>query len=131
MRRFEDSYAAEDRGHATECWTWTGPMHPDGYGCHGRRQAHRWAFLQSFEPTPGLVLDHLCGNRDCVNVAHLEEVTHLENVRRGRGSKLSVEKAREIRESGERVEVLAARFGVTPSTIKKVRRGLTWSEVAA
>lgn len=32
---------------------------------------------------PGLVIDHLCRNRMCVNPDHLEPVTIRENVRRG------------------------------------------------
>jgi HNH endonuclease len=35
-------------------------------------------------PVPeGLELDHLCRNRACVNPAHLEPVSHRENVLRG------------------------------------------------
>lgn len=35
-------------------------------------------------PVPdGLELDHLCRVHNCVNPAHLEAVTHAENVRRG------------------------------------------------
>lgn len=131
MRRFDDSYVIEDRGHSTACWIWTGPMHPDGYGSHGGRQAHRWAFLQVREATAGLVLDHLCGQRECVNVAHLEEVTQGENVRRGRGAKLDMDKAREIRGSSASSIELAAVYGVHPRTIDWVRSGRTWREAAA
>ena len=35
--------------------------------------------------TPGLVLDHLCRNRRCINPDHLEEVTVKENNLRGNG----------------------------------------------
>ena len=31
----------------------------------------------------GLVIDHLCRNKSCVNPAHLEAVTNTENVLRG------------------------------------------------
>jgi hypothetical protein len=37
-----------------------------------------------------LELDHLCRNTACANPAHLEPVTHQENVRRGEGPALLV-----------------------------------------
>lgn len=49
-----------------------------------REQAHRWLYERWFDPIPsGMVLDHLCRNRRCVNPAHLEVVTNQENVLRG------------------------------------------------
>jgi hypothetical protein len=68
------------------CWLWTGPVDGAGYGRMGARSraAHRVAYEWLIGPVPdGLELDHLCRVRNCVNVSHLEPVTHRENVLRG------------------------------------------------
>lgn len=71
------------------CWLWTGSTDSHGYGSfklttpEGRfdRGAHRlvWIALKGEVPE-GLVLDHLCRVRHCVNPDHLRVVTHTENV---------------------------------------------------
>ena len=70
------------------CWNWTGTRYY-GYGYlrpgNGRPpvRAHRWSYQRWVGPIPaGLELDHLCRNKACVNPAHLEPVTHRENLRR-------------------------------------------------
>lgn len=74
------------------CWEWTASLHPSGYGQfmyvgHRPRAAHRVAYEWLRGPIPeGLVLDHLCRNRTCVNPDHLEPVTHRENILRGVGA---------------------------------------------
>jgi hypothetical protein len=70
------------------CWVWTASQTSTGYGqflvsgCP--RKAHRVAYELVVGPIPaGLVIDHLCRNRLCVNPSHLEPVTHRVNILRG------------------------------------------------
>lgn len=73
------------------CWLWTGSRKPEGYGefgIGGRRKtlAHRYSYELAKGPIPaGLVIDHLCRVRACVNPAHLEAVTQQTNILRGVG----------------------------------------------
>lgn len=72
-----------------ECWLWQAGLNDKGYGLcsmtDGKsRLAHRVTYRLLVGPVSvGLELDHTCRNRPCVNPAHLEQVTHLENMRRG------------------------------------------------
>lgn len=74
---------------ASGCWWWDGPLH-HGYGStyFARRnwRVHRLTyFLLIGEIPEGKELDHLCRVRHCVNPAHLEPVTQVENTLRGVG----------------------------------------------
>lgn len=71
----------------TPCVEWDGPKDGNGYGRFASAGvAHRWAFVWANGPgsiPAGTELDHLCRNRGCIAPAHLEAVTHRENVLRG------------------------------------------------
>jgi len=80
----------------TKCWVWTGAVFVKEYGGNygqlrmgGRggkvKKAHRISYEYFVGQIPeGFELDHLCHNTLCVNPEHLEAVTHVENMRRGK-----------------------------------------------
>lgn len=81
-----------DKNGPLGCWLWMASLDPRGYGQFivMRRdrgypyRAHRFAWESLRGPIPeGLVLDHRCRTRNCVNPDHLEPVTNEENVQRG------------------------------------------------
>lgn len=73
------------------CWIFEGYRNKDGYGgIHdgGRwKRAHRVSY-EHFNGTigSGLVLDHMCFVRACVNPDHLRTVTHKQNMEHRHGS---------------------------------------------
>ena len=92
------------RGAADECWPWIAATDPKGYGRIGAGGgrgcrtlfAHRVAYELLVGPIPpSLELDHRCRHPACVNPAHLEPVTHRENMIRGRNA--NAEKASCVR----------------------------------
>lgn len=70
------TYSTASHGYAQVGWT----------GEDGRRivtLCHRVAWIAEYGPIPpGLVVDHLCHERRCINVEHLRLLTNFENARR-------------------------------------------------
>lgn len=93
IERFLEKVVVDEK---TGCHVWTGAVMTKGYGSffvrrEGPRRinalAHRWAYenIGGNALSRELVIDHLCRNRLCVNVAHLELVTTRTNNLRGIG----------------------------------------------
>lgn len=88
LERARERFLAKVATNPDGCWLWTAHIGRHGYGgfrIGGKWQlAHRvgW-WLHRGEIPDGLVLDHLCRVRRCVNPEHLEAVTLAENIRRG------------------------------------------------
>jgi hypothetical protein len=91
-RSLEERFRAKfEQGAPDECWLWTGALKDTGYAALSRGgqgegivYAHRLAVeFDGREIPEGMVIDHLCRVRHCVNPAHLEVVTQQVNIRRG------------------------------------------------
>jgi hypothetical protein len=86
IARLAEASVRDDSG----CALFTGYLDKQGYGriLHDgeKRLVHRVAYELCIGPIPdGYEVDHLCGIRNCVNPAHLEAVTAIENTRRAAG----------------------------------------------
>ena len=75
---------AEDRGHDTPCLIYQGKLNPKGYP-HNRLRRD-WESVNGPIPEES-ELDHLCRQRACINLDHIEIVSHGENVRRSRAAR--------------------------------------------
>jgi hypothetical protein len=77
---------------ADGCFIWRGAVQSRGYGSVGvgggrTALAHRVAWELQRGPIPdGLTIDHLCHNRRCLNVDHMDLVSAPTNSARGAGS---------------------------------------------
>lgn len=135
-----------------DCWLWQGAHGPSGYGYFrdystGKAwRAHRAAWLVTNGPIPdGLAVCHKCDVRDCCNPRHLFLGTYYDNYqdakRKGRHTrgtivwtaKLTDERVRCIRTEfaggGVTKRAIAARHGVSESSIGLIVRGKTWAHV--
>ena len=73
------------------CWNWTAADDGYGYGAVGVgphvRKAHRVAYeLTRGEIPAGMLIDHKCHNRRCVNPDHLQVATSKENLENRQGA---------------------------------------------
>jgi hypothetical protein len=118
----------------TGCWDWQRSVTRDGYP-HTCRPAgtsgyiHRiiWEGIHGGLPD-GLILDHLCRNRKCVNPGHLEAVPQAVNVQRGHRAILDWERVDEIRQLGATLTMrqIAERFGISDSLVFDVLHERRW-----
>lgn len=119
----------------TGCWNWNLAVFGSGYGMDtvNRRpvRAHKRQWELRFGRVPrGMVLDHLCRNRRCVNPDHLEPVSNAENNRRGDATRLTWDDAVAIRRMCATGSIprksIAAAFGVCRQTVSDIALLRRW-----
>lgn len=131
-----------------ECWLWQNCPTANGYGKMSiddtEHYAHRLAYaIANDDPGDHLVL-HDCGNKLCVNPAHLKTGDRGDNQRdaerlgewnsRGEAdsqAKLTHDEAAEVRRRARGDETnaeIANEFGVSPSLVSRIKNGRRWSE---
>lgn len=132
-------------GGPRSCHVWTGPTFSDGYGFFTKwGPSHRITYELKNGPIPeGVVVRHKCDNPACCNPTHLEIGSHADNRadcverrRHARGpkhghSKLTASQVRFIRthHKGWTHAQIAEKYGVSRSTITKIRNGSTYSGI--
>jgi hypothetical protein len=119
----------------SRCILWSHSKNSAGYGqlkINGKFVlAHRFYYEQKYGLIPeGLVIDHLCRTTACINPDHLEPVTNVENIRRGKHVKINLIKAGEIRlkyKSGEANQnQLAREYSIDQGNISKIVKYKAW-----
>jgi len=84
----QERFRTRTAPHESGCLVWTGCLSASGYGRFYMGGETLWAHRVAYEfkngsIPAGLVIDHLCRNRACVNPNHMEVVSNAENLRRG------------------------------------------------
>jgi hypothetical protein len=89
MRTVEERFWAKVEK-SDNCWNWTAHL-VYGYGKlrvgNQMVSAHRISYEMANGPIPeGMLIDHICHNRACVNPDHLRPVTHKQNLENRAGA---------------------------------------------
>lgn len=95
--------------------------------------AHRayYEFVHGKVPD-GMELDHKCNNRSCANVAHLQVVTHTENMRRSSQTKLTVDIVKDMKAmaaDGIGYKEIGEKYNVTKQCAWQAVKGKNWRDI--
>lgn len=127
-----------EAGYATPCWLWRGSVSHNGYARvmrDGKCQcAHKYFWQVVNGPlAKGHNLDHLCRNRNCIRLDHLEDVTALQNALRGSLTKFpdsTVDRVRDLGKSTMKHRDIGKLVGMSQNHVSAIIRGESrWERV--
>jgi hypothetical protein len=81
-------YVVKDTGYKTACHIWIRCLNPQGYAWAGHNGSYDLVINILYKLKHKFIpfkkeLDHLCNIKACINLEHIEPVSHSENIRRG------------------------------------------------
>ena len=120
---------------ATGCFEWQGAFNSKGYPSLGPKGlAHRLAWMAIVDDVPeGYELHHVCGQKSCTNVLHLQCLTPEEHAAiEGRPRKLNPQKVRVILamlDAGATRSFVAQSFGISRTYVTDIKHGRSWKSV--
>jgi len=109
-KRFESFYKV-----VGECFVWQKYLDQDGYGKfffkRKNRRAHRVSYYLNYGDIPkGMVIDHICKNRKCVNPKHLHLVTKKQNTLENSNSVGAINKRKTVCKFGHPLDKIYGRI---------------------
>lgn len=151
--QFNARFWSKVRPTPTGCWEWTAYRNNHGYGQFTVRKgvfytAHAVSYAITHGPIqPGMSICHRCDNPPCVRPDHLFIGTQSDNAidmfSKGRATRsrgvdranavLSEDDVRHIKEAATYrglIKDLASEYGVSTTTIRKIRTGKKWSHIS-
>lgn len=120
--------------HVKECWLWPFSFNGNGYGAKiGGKYPHQ-IICERFRgcaPSDKHEVAHSCGNRMCINPAHLRWATHKEIHGTLRVAVLKKDQIVKIRSMANRFSgvELARMFNTSPQNINDIIKRKTWKWV--
>ncbi|MBS1015406.1 HNH endonuclease signature motif containing protein [Acetobacter persici] len=120
--------------HNSHCLEWTGYLNNVGYGffcdsTSSSRLAHRWSHSHFNGDIPvGMVVNHICHNRACVNHQHLETLTPQQNLadNRHNNRRMTYDTVIEIRDSDKTAKEISKEYDISLLSAQKLLRGDTY-----
>lgn len=134
-------YRHTQQGQPDECWPWYGALHSSGVPVVSDNRKNHLAQRVLYKLKIGNVPEYhyiatSCGNRICMNPAHLIAVSNTETCRRGENhprTRLTAELVRKIRqqtEQGVTQRELTILYNIPRSTINDIVTGKSWRKTS-